>query len=187
MKQRADLSEADLVAALSEKQRRTLRLTYLHKTSKEIAKLSDVTPYAIDAQIARAIQKLGVRSRIEAAALVMRHSPGAYEQFVYQPPAIADPGSAPPHGSLSDEPADCGEGELAEMPAAYMPPSQHLPGKPARWNWGNPDDLKPVTRAWLIPVFAFFLLAIVFTLLAMGEQASRWAVRILPQQQSSSR
>ncbi len=172
--------DAERVASLSEKQLTSLRLTYLHKTSKEIAKLAGVTPYAIDAQIDRARQRLGVTSRIAAAELVMRHSPGPYEQLVYGSLPVAvdhDPDPEPP---LSDDPERQDVIEVAEARAAYAPPSSDLTDRIAPRSWGRPDDLSPFTRAWLIPVAAFLILAIVLALLAIGEEGSEWASKILP-------
>lgn len=45
---------------------------------------------------------------------------------------------------------------------------------------GDPDEVRPLTRAGLILILAFLILAIVFTLLAMGERASDWARQNLP-------
>jgi DNA-binding CsgD family transcriptional regulator len=177
--------DAERVASLSEKQLTSLRLTYLHQTSKEIAKHAGVTPYAIDAQIERAKQRLGVSTRIEAAELVMRHSPGPYEQLIYGSPPVAPVVGLDPQTVSPDDPARQDEVEIAEQRSVYAPPSSNLTERITRRSWGRPDDLSPFTRAWLIPAAAFLILAIVFTLLTVGEQASQWASKVLPAYQNS--
>ena len=178
--------DAERVASLSEKQRTSLRLTYLHQTSKEIAKLAGVTPYAIDAQIDRARQRLGVGTRVEAAELVMLHSPGPYEQLIYGSSYVAPVAGPEPQTLLPDDAAGQDEVEVAEQRSVYTPPSGTLTERIDRRPWERPDDLNPFNRAWLIPAAAFLILAIVFTLLMVGEQASRWATRVLPAYQTSS-
>ena len=69
-------------AVLTQKQATTLRLAYCHLTSKEIARLRGVTRFAIDAQIERAMQQLGVATRIDAARWAMQHIPGPYERII---------------------------------------------------------------------------------------------------------
>lgn len=177
--------DAERVASLSEKQLTSLRLTYLHKTSKEIAKLAGVTPYAIDAQIERAKQRLGVGTRIEAAELVIRHSPGPYEQLIYGSPHVAPAAGSDPQTAWPSDLAHQDDVEVAEQRSIYVSPASDLGGRIERRLWGRPDDLNLFTRAWLIPVTAFLLLAIVFLLLTVGEQASRWASRVLPAYQNS--
>jgi DNA-binding CsgD family transcriptional regulator len=52
---------------LTETQRQCLRLTYQHKTSKEIAPLLGLSPHSVDAHIRIAMKVLGVDGRREAA------------------------------------------------------------------------------------------------------------------------
>jgi DNA-binding CsgD family transcriptional regulator len=177
--------DAERVASLSEKQLASLRLTYLHKTSKEIAKLSGVTPYAIDAQIERAKQRLGVTSRIAAAELVMRYAPGPYEQLIYGSPQVVPTAGPDPEVCLPVDPARQDEVEVAEQRSVYTPPPRDLADGIVRRPWGRPDDLSPFTRAWLIPAVAFLVLAIVLTLLMIGERGSVWASKVLPAYQNS--
>jgi DNA-binding CsgD family transcriptional regulator len=173
-------AEGALVSKLTERQRETLRLTYLHKTSKEIAQIAGVTPFAIDAQIARAMRTLSVGSRIEAASAVMRHSPGAYERLAYQSPALAETAANDPTLPLSNDVPSITEDGVEELPATYTPPPSMLQPQIGRRSWSDPDGLTPLARAALIPVAAFLLLAVVFTLLAGGQAASAWVQRIFP-------
>lgn len=177
--------EAERVASLSEKQRNSLRLTYHRKTSKEIAKLAGVTPYAIDAQIERAKQRLGVTSRIEAAELVMRYAPVPYERLIYELPNVAEHRQTESDRFSPEGPAPQDAFELAEAHAAYVPPRLDLSGGSGRVPWGRPDDLSPIARALLIPAAAFIIVSIVLTLIAAGEQGSKWASRVLPAYQHS--
>ncbi len=166
-------------AALTQKQATTLRLAYCHLTSKEIARLRGVTRFAIDAQIERAMQQLGVATRIDAARWAMQHIPGPYERIIYELQPLA---AAPVTPSITNPPNerwDTGGDGLAEAVALYEPPTR-FPSDVRHWRWGNPDDLKPMARIWMIPLLAFGTLAIVFTLLAMGQAASQWVDRNLP-------
>lgn len=157
----------------------TLRFVYCGLSSKQIARLLGTSPHSIDARAARATKNLGLQERGDAARWVMANVPGPYERLIYELMAVAPrlPSVATP---MPDEPAMSEGHGVAEMPAAYFPPSTRLPGTVHFWSWGNPDDVSPLTRAWLIPAFAFLILAIVFTLLAMGERASEWADENLP-------
>lgn len=175
-----DVSEAERIASLSEKQIDSLRLTFAHKSSKEIALMRGVTKFAIDAQIERAMRTLGASSRIEAARMVMRHAGAASDRIVYDPPGLAGVPSGPANPWMSDDPAASDEDRVAELPAPYLPPPERLAGLPRQRSWGNPDDLAPMMRAGLIAAVAFFLLSTVFTLLLMGERASDWVTENIP-------
>jgi DNA-binding CsgD family transcriptional regulator len=68
-----ELSEGEfLLAGLTAKQREVLDLLIEHKTSKEIARLLDISPHTVDQRIQFAKEKLGANSRNEAAAIYRR-------------------------------------------------------------------------------------------------------------------
>lgn len=165
---------------LSSKQVATLRLVQCNLSSKEIARLQGVTSYAIDAQIERAMQRLGLPSRNEAARWVMSHVPGPYERFVYEAQPLAALGHLPSiHGS-PDRQDHMIEDGVAEASASYVAPFDLLsdPLRPSAMETRH--ALKPATLLWLIPVIAFVTLCILVTLLVVGERASSWADKHLP-------
>jgi DNA-binding CsgD family transcriptional regulator len=61
-----------LLGELTVKQREVLDLLIEHKTSKEIARLLRISPHTVDQRIQFAKDKLGARSRNEAAAVYRR-------------------------------------------------------------------------------------------------------------------
>lgn len=163
----------------------TLRLVYCGLSSKQIARRLGTSPHTIDARASRAARSLGLQDRGEAARWVMSNVAGPYERLIYELMAVAPrlPSIATP---APDEPIVAVRSGVAEVPAAYVAPPAQLSGTVLPWRWGNPDDVGPLTRTWLIPVLAFLTLAIVFTLLAMGERASHWADENLPSYRTSN-
>ena len=61
-----------LLAGLTAKQREVLDLLIEHKTSKEIARLLEISPHTVDQRIQFAKEKLGASSRNEVAAIYRR-------------------------------------------------------------------------------------------------------------------
>jgi DNA-binding CsgD family transcriptional regulator len=66
------LHEQRLLAELTNKQRQVLDLLIRHKTSKEIARELGISPHTVDQRIQFAREKLGVRTRSEAAVAYRR-------------------------------------------------------------------------------------------------------------------
>lgn len=111
----------------------------------------------------------------------MANMPGPYERLIYELMAVAP---RLPSAATFSSPDDALIGlseEVAEIHAAYVPPSYLLRDEGRPGKWGNPDEVRPLTRAGLILILAFLMLAIVFTLLPMGERASDWARQNLPE------
>lgn len=172
---------------LSPKQIAVLRLVQCNLTSKEIGLRRGVTSYAVDALIERAMQQLGVSSRMEAARWVMQHVPGPYERFVYEAQPVAGwslPAASIEPSDRSSEPEDAG---VAEAIAAYTPPDWASKEGPRQRDWRDPGTIGPRMRLALIPAAAFLTLAIAFTLLAAGMAASDWANRNLAPHQQANR
>jgi len=72
------------ISLLSVAQIDTLRHVFEHKNSKEIARIMDVSPHTVDERVRRALKKLNVSNRIEAATILARH--GVFDQVTpYQP------------------------------------------------------------------------------------------------------
>lgn len=100
----------DLMADLTEKQRAVLDLLLLHKTSKEIARALDISPYTVDQRIVAARQKFGVQTRSELAVaygqLVSENPGSAISQgLVYQSSQVDFETNAPEKGVGSRESA----------------------------------------------------------------------------------
>jgi DNA-binding CsgD family transcriptional regulator len=84
------LNEQDLsarVARLSERQRAYLELVLQHRNSKEIAAATGTSHRAVDKQLLKANNLLGVANRFEAARMLAAHD-GGVEPL---PPAISLP------------------------------------------------------------------------------------------------
>ncbi|MCU6453291.1 MULTISPECIES: helix-turn-helix domain-containing protein [Sphingomonas] len=87
----SDVSAADRIARLTERQRSYLRLVLKNRNSKEIAAVTGSSHRAVDKQLLKANNVLGVPTRFEAARLLADHD-GGVEPL---PPANDLP-SAPP-------------------------------------------------------------------------------------------
>jgi len=159
----------------------TLRLVYCGLTSKQIARRLGISHYTIDERTRRSVHRLGLSDRGAAAQWAMANVPGPYERLVYELLAIAPRRPSAATLALPNDAASALIEGVAEAQAAYFPPSERLVAEVRHWSLGSPDDLSPIKRAGLILVFAFMILAIVFTLLAMGEKASDWASQNLPE------
>ena len=83
-----------LLTELTAKQREVLDLLIEHKTSKEIARLLEISPHTVDQRIQFAKDKLGARTRNEAAALYRRLI-DTYGQLTYQNSYLAYAGPVP--------------------------------------------------------------------------------------------
>lgn len=178
---------ADSKQLLSAKQIAVLRLVYCNLTSKEIGRKRGVSSYAVDALAERAMQQLGVASRMEAARWVMQNIPGPYERFVYEAQPVAGWGPPTATSASSDRPSLPDEAGVAEAIAAYTPPNWAIEERPRQRDWRDPGTIGPRMRLALIPAAAFLTLAIAFTLLAAGMAASDWANRNLAPYQQANR
>jgi DNA-binding CsgD family transcriptional regulator len=91
---RPTLPPIDL-SVLTEGQRDCLRLVYQHMTSKDIARILNVSPHTVDMRLRTAMRALSVASRIEAARLLVQEeaggevAPDAYQPLIYQAPDVA--------------------------------------------------------------------------------------------------
>ena len=79
----------NLLGELTAKQREVMDLLIQHQTSKEIARQLGISPHTVDQRVQFARDKLGVRSRGEAAA-VYRRLVETYEQPTYENSYIAE-------------------------------------------------------------------------------------------------
>ncbi|MEH6759273.1 MAG: helix-turn-helix transcriptional regulator [Parasphingorhabdus sp.] len=79
------------IDSLSEPQKECLRLVASLRSSKEIARILDVSPHTVDQRLKRAQTKLGASSRAEAARMFAKHekqhpsgSPNLYDELAHQ-------------------------------------------------------------------------------------------------------
>jgi DNA-binding CsgD family transcriptional regulator len=95
------------LSLLSAAQIETLRHVFEHKNSKEIARLMNVSPHTVDERVRRALKKLNVSNRVEAATILARngvfedvtpYQPLTYQSLYLSDDAIGDEGD-PGHGS----------------------------------------------------------------------------------------
>lgn len=108
--------------SLTEKQREVLDLLIEHKTSKEIARVLQISPYTVDQRINFAKKKLSVDTR-GAAASAYREIKQICEQSVYEKPDI-------------DEPIFFRDGHKTDDASAYL----FL--KPRSWNKVHEEERK---------------------------------------------
>ena len=82
------------LSLLSAAQIETLRHVFEHKNSKEIARLMDVSPHTVDERVRRALKKLNVTNRIDAAKMLARNgvfeNVTPYQSLTYQLPELGD-------------------------------------------------------------------------------------------------
>ena len=106
------------ISLLSVAQIETLRHVFEHKNSKEIARIMDVSPHTVDERVRRAIKKINVSNRVEAATILAR------QPLTYQ---MLDLGGHP----LDDE-AGAGRSSIRRLfeigspfPTASQPANRH--------------------------------------------------------------
>lgn len=122
------------VALLTDGQRDCLRLVYQHMTSKDIARVLNVSPHTVDMRLRTAMKTLGVPSRIEAARLLVidegSGDPGAlpYQTLIYQPSELVPQ----PDQAIVSAPASNGGSEtdpsLLRSSSEVGPPASRPPG-----------------------------------------------------------
>ena len=117
--------DKDRIARLTEKQRDCLRMVYMHRSSKEIARELGIGSDAVDQRLKTAMRTLGVESRVEAARILAMHEGSEpYQRLVYQssdvvPPPI--PAFVPPNSNAGARIGADGPGRaVREEQAAFM-------------------------------------------------------------------
>lgn len=106
MMQAIEEDAASLLDTLTGKQRDVLDLLIEHKTSKEIARILNISPHTVDQRINFAKKKLAARTRGELAS-TYRHIKEVYGKTVYEESHIA-------------EPDFCSEGQGRDDASAYL-------------------------------------------------------------------
>ena len=92
------------IERLTEKQRECLRLVFMHRSSKEIARELGIGVDAVDQRIKTAMRSLDVESRTDAALLLAEHEGlGPYQRLVYQAPEVVPEPAIPSFAARSNE------------------------------------------------------------------------------------
>ncbi|HEX7710489.1 MAG TPA: helix-turn-helix transcriptional regulator [Sphingomonadaceae bacterium] len=166
-----DLKGEQLLSGLTGKQRQVLDLLIEHKTSKEIARALAISPHTVDQRIQFAKEKLGVRTRSEAAVAYRRlleacgqpASGATSGQTTYENPDIAAP---PP-------PAD--EGAGARAPAHESSSRTPIGTGPSPEGQASPPvgrDLFEGRHGTLMRLGAIVAIAVLLVLLVLGALAT---------------
>jgi DNA-binding CsgD family transcriptional regulator len=134
------------LSKLTQGQRDCLRLVGQYLSSKEIARVLDISPHTVDQRLKRATALLEVPTRFDAARLFMRHNDVAtapalddqlYEPLVYQRPDLSNAAqidnldSSP--GTL-DRPGDEVGDELHEFQERYFANASRVAPPPSIWS-----------------------------------------------------
>ena len=85
----------DRIQKLTDSQRAYLRLVHAHKSSKEIAQHFGISAHTIDKRIKEAMRILDVRSRFEAARMIVDAEQEGASRLGPQPPDLAIRSYAP--------------------------------------------------------------------------------------------
>lgn len=116
------------ISLLSAAQIETLRHVFEHKNSKQIARIMDVSPHTVDERVRRALKKLNVSNRVEAARVLavngVFENVTPYQSLTYQ---AIDLGDEPGGGDAGD-----GRGAMRRLldigtpfPTASQPANRH--------------------------------------------------------------
>ena len=137
------------LSLLSAAQIETLRHVFEHKNSKEIARLMNVSPHTVDERVRRALKKLNVSNRVEAATILARN--GVFDDVTpYQPLTYQSL-------YLSDDPA-----------AADGEPGQRSPWQVLNIGLPFPTKSQPVNRHGLLERIVWPILIAFVTILAFS-------------------
>jgi len=160
--------ESSRVANLTAKQRECLHLVVLRKSSKEIARILEISKPAVDQRLVSARRVLGAATRDEAALIYARAS-GTYDRILY------DPVGVPSHDAFGpEEPQDerSSSSMLEEVSIPYDIDTAHDLNfwpqilKEPEGNWGT------VQRIAIIVVLTIGILAIVLIGLSVSQSLS---------------
>ena len=114
------VSEQYPLAALTESQRRCLRLVLGHMTSKEIARELNLSSHTVDAHLKAAMRTLGVTSRVKAALILEAAERGMgdavhHQPLVYQSAGMGSTGPMHEFGTNSDRFAPYNDVDYTEL------------------------------------------------------------------------
>lgn len=160
--------ESSRVAKLTAKQRECLHLVVLRKSSKEIARILDISKPAVDQRLVSARRVLGAATRDEAALIYARAS-GTYDRILYDPVGVPSDDSFGSEG-LQDEQSS--SFMLEEVSSAYDDDTKHDLNfwpqilKESDGSWGTAQ------RIAIIVILTIGILAIVLIGLSVSQSLS---------------
>lgn len=155
---RLQLNEQDILASLTGKQRQVLDLLIEHKTSKEIARILDISPHTVDQRIQFARDKLGAHSRSETA-VIYRRLVETYGQLTYENSGIAEP-DVDLHGH--DGPQVSDNGTLQRTRARSVPSAD------TELDYAVVQELFEGRHATLIRLGTIMAIAVLLVILVLG-------------------
>lgn len=121
------------IERLTDKQRECLRLVFMHRSSKEIARELGIGVDAVDQRIKTAMRTLDVESRTEAARMLASHEGmGPYQRLVYQMPEVVPDLPLPEFAARANEGAGVVDEPQAMAVREDQAMFQALQWRPAR-------------------------------------------------------
>lgn len=173
------------LSALSEGQLAALSLVAQYKSSKEIARILDISPHTVDQRMKRVQALLGVSSRFEAARMLMDSpfSPGttpreAWGDLIYRSPDIPERSIAGDGCASAAEEDRVADGvTFHQAPPAYARGfvgwNDHRPWYQVLWEAGRTNDLTPGARTGIIGGLAIMAVLTMALLVSAVEGLSR--------------
>jgi DNA-binding CsgD family transcriptional regulator len=160
--------ESSRVAKLTAKQRECLHLVVLRKSSKEIARILNISKPAVDQRLVSARRVLGAATRDEAALIYARAS-GNYDRILYDPVGVPSDDVFGPEGPQDERSSAY---MLEEVSSVYEIDTEHDLNfwpqvlKEPEGNWGT------VQRIAIIVILTIGILAIVLIGLSVSQSLS---------------
>ncbi|WP_373490728.1 sigma factor-like helix-turn-helix DNA-binding protein [Parasphingorhabdus sp.] len=160
--------ESSRVANLTAKQRECLHLVVLRKSSKEIARILEISKPAVDQRLVSARRVLGASTRDEAALIYARAS-GTYDRILYDPVGVPFDDN---FGSEESQDERSNSSMLEEVSFAYDVDAEHDLNvwpqilKEPDGSWGTAQ------RIAIIVVLTIGILAIVLIGLSVSQSLS---------------
>lgn len=138
-----DVSAPDRIARLTDRQRSYLRLVLQNRNSKEIAAATGSSHRAVDKQLLKANNILGVPTRFDAVRLL-----ADYDGGVEPLPPANDLPSAPPTFPLPPVADRWGGSEFAHLEAGCLLDRDHFDRDPVGADCGRHGDRNAAPPAW---------------------------------------
>ncbi|GAA0473406.1 hypothetical protein GCM10009096_13390 [Parasphingorhabdus litoris] len=160
--------ESARVAKLTAKQRECLHLVVLRKSSKEIARILDISKPAVDQRLDSARRTLDVATRDEAAIIFARAT-GDYDRIIYDPAYLPNSPESGAKASQGDQPQSF---MLEEVTVPYDFNSRHEADQWLKALKEPSGDLGTVQRLAIIVGMTIGILAIVLIGLAVSQSLS---------------
>ena len=159
-------SATGTLATLTEKQREVLDLVLMHKSSKEIARMLEISPYTVDQRITAARQKLGSTTRGDLARSYSRLKSLCEETAYGFPYVETDAFSLQQLGrdQLADPVFKLSDSAFVKMDA----PWHDYPVSPVGLEAFD-NRFGILGRVIVIPILAALMVLLVLSMLAIGE------------------